>query len=131
MAGASLLLLVTLALSGCRAYDARYWSFPLNSMQMVDDAVVTPRSYGAAFGRELLFQVFPWSWVVSAIDIFMLPVTIPYDLYEAIRNDPPFTFEQQIESRRHQGVERPASPPAGPTRALGDRPVEHLEPAEH
>jgi hypothetical protein len=101
-------------------------------MEMVDDAVVTPRSYGAALGREFLFQIFPWSWVVSAIDLLMLPVTLPYDLYEmVIRNDPPYTFEQQVQSRRQQGVEKPNPPGSSPARALGDRHVEHLEPAEH
>jgi hypothetical protein len=125
------LLLATLVLSGCRAYDARYWSFPLNSMQMVDDAVVTPRSYGSALGRELAFQLFPWSWVVSAIDILMLSVTLPYDLVELLRHDAPFTFEQQVAARRNQGVERPLPAPEQRGRVLNDRHVEHLEPAEH
>src|SRR5580698_8258963 len=87
-----LILLCALALlPGCRAYDARYWSFPLNSMQMVDDASVNGRTYGEALEVELLYQLFPWSWIVSLADLAMLPITLIYDLVElTIGRDPPF-----------------------------------------
>lgn len=130
-------LFIALLAPGCRAYDARYWSFPLNSMQMVDDAVTTERTYGDALGRELLLQFFPWSWIVSLVDVVMLPITLPYDLVElAIRRDPPFPFVAQVDARQRQGVKRPprSSPEkiqeAGP-HVRPDRGVTHFEPAEH
>lgn len=127
----------SLALSGCRAYDARFWSFPLNSMQMVDDAVGTPRTFGGALGMELLFQIFPWSWVVSAVDLLMLPVTLPYDFVElAFFREEPFPFEAQVQARKKQGVARPPAPSAQRVSQAGpglrnDRGAEHLDPAEH
>jgi hypothetical protein len=105
-------------------------------MQMVDDAALKPRTFGEALGLELLFQLFPWSWVVSAVDIFMLPVTLPYDFVElAASHDPPYPFEQQVRARRREGLEAP--PPAtaqAVTEAGGklsrDRGAAHLDPAE-
>ena len=126
------MVLVLLALSpGCRAYDARYWSFPLNSMQMVDDATVHERTYGEALRMELLYQLFPWSWIVSAADIAMLPITLIYDLVEvAIWREPPYPFEDQVNARRHQGVQKPSMPAASPGLRTSAG-AEHLEPAEH
>src|SRR4051812_41596404 len=105
-------------------------------MEMVDDAVSAPRTYGEALGHELLMQFFPWSWVVSGIDLLMLPITLPYDMIElAISRDQPYAFEQQVQDRRRQGVHwRTATPPtpenvskAGP-KMRNERRAEHLEP---
>ncbi len=137
LAPCSLALAVLLAMPGCRAYDARYWSFPLNSMQMVDDAVKTDRTFGDALGYEFLYQIFPWSWIVSAVDLIMLPVTLPFDFIElTVVRDRPFPFDAQVEARRRQGVKRPErSTPeklqeAGP-QVRPDRGSAHFEPAEH
>ena len=129
-ASARAVLLLVFALSpGCRAYDARYWSFPLNSMQMVDDATVHERTFGDALEVELLLQLFPWSWIVSAADIGMLPITLVYDFVElAVWREPPYPFDEQVRGRRHQGVAKPTVPAGPTTRGSG---AEHLEPAEH
>ena len=107
-------LIAALSLApGCAAHDGRYWSFPFNSNQMVENAALYDWTYGKALGGELALQLFPLVWIWSIFDVLMLPLTVPYDVW-ALASDstPHLPFEMQVDAEKKKGLgpARPVTP---------------------
>lgn len=89
------------ALAGCEAYHSRYWSFPLNSTQVIENAAENNWSFRKAVLAELLFNVFPYYWVISLPDLLLLPVTLVHDLVVAVADEPGGkSFDEQIRAEK-------------------------------
>lgn len=108
----ALVLCLALQLSGCQAYHSRYWSFPMNSMQMVESAARNDWTYSRALGFEFLSQLFPYFWLLTVIDVVLAPFTLPHDLIAIVHDSGkgrPFADQVRAE-RKRDGPEKPLSP---------------------
>lgn len=127
---AASLLLLALAAPGCRAYDARYWSFPLNSMQIVENGAYYGWSFRKSVGVELASQIFPWGWVESLVDLALFPLTGLHDLYVLTtgrgESEP---YEEQVRDVKRHGARdepRPLTPNEAATHVSPGIRQEHL-----
>ena len=129
----ALTLVVALALggSGCSAYDGRYISFPLNSMQMVENAAANDWGFRKALAVELGFQIFPWTWVATLLDLLLFPVTGIHDAYEAAaarRASVPFREQVRKRKRGPAPRENTLTPSEAASLVGKDKEREGLEP---
>ncbi|MBI3725799.1 hypothetical protein HY251_17870 [bacterium] len=131
-ATAALLALALTLGPGCAAYDGRYWSFPFNSNQMVENAALYDWTYWKAFGAELAFQLFPLSWIWSIFDLALLPLTVSYDIYAAASGTgKPKPFLDQVETEKRKGLEANPVNPSGARKAVREGEESHrLDPTD-
>ena len=124
-------LALTLGAPGCSAYDGRYISFPLNSMQMVENAAANDWGFRKALAVELGFQIFPWTWVATLLDLLLFPVTGIHDAYEAAaERRASVPFREQVRKRKRGPSPRENTlPPSEAASLVGkDKEREGLEP---
>jgi hypothetical protein len=111
-------LCLWLSTTGCQAYHTRYWSFPLNSMQMVENGAHNAWSYRKTLGMEFLSHLFPYYWLLSVVDFVLLPFTLPHDLIAAAHDsEVGKSFEEQVRGEHSRRSERPTAPNLGSSTA--------------